>query len=56
MIRTIWGDPDRYQKSYYPEEFQGKYLAGDGASRDAKAATSRSPDASTTFSMSAATA
>jgi acetyl-CoA synthetase len=37
MIRTIWGDPDRYEKSYYPEEFQGKYyLAGDGASRDAK--------------------
>ncbi len=37
MIRTIWGDPDRYRKSYYPEEFHGKYyLAGDGASRDAK--------------------
>ncbi|MGH8769985.1 MAG: acetate--CoA ligase [Burkholderiales bacterium] len=35
MIRTIWGDPERYQKSYYPEDFQGKYyLAGDGASRD----------------------
>ena len=35
MIRTIWGDPDRYRKSYYPEEFQGKYyLAGDGASMD----------------------
>jgi acetyl-CoA synthetase len=35
MIRTIWGDPDRYKKSYYPEEFKGKYyLAGDGASRD----------------------
>jgi NAD-dependent deacetylase len=37
MIRTIWGDPERYKKSYYPEEFQGRYyLAGDGASRDAK--------------------
>ena len=37
MIRTIWGDPDRYTKSYYPEEFQGRYyLAGDGASRDEK--------------------
>ena len=36
MIRTIWGDPERYAKSYYPEEFQGKYyLAGDGAIRDA---------------------
>ncbi len=35
MIRTIWGDPERYKKSYYPEEFKGKYyLAGDGASRD----------------------
>jgi acetyl-CoA synthetase len=35
MISTIWGDPDRYKKSYYPEDFKGKYyLAGDGASRD----------------------
>ncbi|MGH8716591.1 MAG: acetate--CoA ligase, partial [Burkholderiales bacterium] len=35
MIRTIWGDPDRYKKTYYPEDFKGKYyLAGDGASRD----------------------
>ena len=35
MIRTIWGDPDRYKKNYYPEDFHGKYyLAGDGASRD----------------------
>jgi acetyl-CoA synthetase len=35
MIRNIWGDPDRYKKSYYPEDFKGKYyLAGDGASRD----------------------
>ena len=37
MIRTIWGDDERYRKSYYPEDFQGKYyLAGDGAIRDAK--------------------
>jgi acetyl-CoA synthetase len=37
MIRTIWGDPERFVKSYYPEEFKGKYyLAGDGAIRDAK--------------------
>jgi len=36
MIRTIWGDPQRFAKSYYPEDFQGKYyLAGDGAIRDA---------------------
>jgi acetyl-CoA synthetase len=35
MIRTIWGDPDRYKKSYYPEELGGKlYLAGDGSVRD----------------------
>ncbi len=35
MIRTIWGDPERFRKSYYPEEFQGRYyLAGDGASMD----------------------
>src|SRR5258706_910576 len=35
MIRTIWGDRDRYKKSYYPGDFKGKYyLAGDGASRD----------------------
>jgi acetyl-CoA synthetase len=36
MIRTIWGDPDRYVKSYFPEELGGRlYLAGDGAVRDA---------------------
>jgi len=35
IIRTIWGDPERFKKSYFPPEFQGKYyLAGDGASRD----------------------
>jgi acetyl-CoA synthetase len=35
MIRTIWGDPERYQKSYYPEELGGNlYLAGDGSIRD----------------------
>ncbi len=36
MIRTIWGDPERFQKSYYPTELKGYYLAGDGAIRDAK--------------------
>jgi acetyl-CoA synthetase len=36
MIRTIWGDPDRFKKSYYPAELKGYYLAGDGAIRDAK--------------------
>jgi acetyl-CoA synthetase len=35
MLRTIWGDPERYRKTYFPAEFQGKYyLAGDGASID----------------------
>ncbi|HET7031503.1 MAG TPA: acetate--CoA ligase [Casimicrobiaceae bacterium] len=35
MIRTIWGDPERFKKSYYPDELGGKlYLAGDGAVRD----------------------
>src|SRR5210317_1544388 len=37
MIRTIWGDPDRFKKSYFPKEIGGKYyLAGDGAVRDKK--------------------
>ena len=37
MIRTIWGDPERFKKSYYPDDFKGQYyLAGDGAIRDAK--------------------
>jgi acetyl-CoA synthetase len=37
MIRTIYGDPERFKRSYYPEEFGGKYyLAGDGAIRDEK--------------------
>jgi len=35
MIRNIWGDPDRFKKSYFPEELGGNlYLAGDGAIRD----------------------
>ncbi len=35
MIRTIWGDPDRFRKSYFPADLGGKYyLAGDGANRD----------------------
>lgn len=37
MIRNIWGDSDRFKKSYFPEELGGKhYLAGDGAVRDEK--------------------
>ncbi|HEY4081561.1 MAG TPA: acetate--CoA ligase [Burkholderiaceae bacterium] len=36
MIRNIWGDPERFKKSYYPAELKGYYLAGDGAIRDVK--------------------
>jgi acetyl-CoA synthetase len=35
MLRTIWGDPERYKSTYFPEDFKGKYyLAGDGATYD----------------------
>jgi acetyl-CoA synthetase len=34
MLRTIWGDPERYRKTYFPDELKGLYLAGDGASTD----------------------
>jgi len=35
MIRTIWGNPERFKSSYFPEELGGKmYLAGDGAIRN----------------------
>ncbi|MDD2720279.1 MAG: acetate--CoA ligase [Gallionella sp.] len=34
QIRTIWGDPDRYRSSYFPEEMRGAYLAGDSARCD----------------------
>jgi len=34
QIRTIWGDPERYKKSYFPKEMSGYYLAGDSAHRD----------------------
>ena len=34
MIRTIWNDPERFKKSYFPTEMGGRlYLAGDGAVR-----------------------
>ncbi len=31
MIRTIWGDSERFKKNYFPDELRGYYLAGDGA-------------------------
>jgi len=35
QVRTLWGDPDRFVKSYFPDEFKGRYyLAGDSAHRD----------------------
>jgi acetyl-CoA synthetase len=35
MVRTIWGDPERFKKSYFPAELGGSlYLAGDGSIRD----------------------
>ncbi|MDH2916448.1 MAG: acetate--CoA ligase [Gallionella sp.] len=34
QIRTIWGDPERYKKGYFPEEMKGAYLAGDSSHRD----------------------
>src|SRR3712207_5238988 len=33
MARTIWGDPERYQRQYWGR-FAGSYFAGDGAKRD----------------------
>ena len=35
MIRTIYGNPERFRNGYFPDELGGKlYLAGDGAIRD----------------------
>jgi acetyl-CoA synthetase len=33
MLRTIWGDPDRYKDTYW-SRFEGMYFAGDGAKKD----------------------
>jgi acetyl-CoA synthetase len=33
MLRTIWGDDERYKKTYW-SEIPGMYFAGDGARRD----------------------
>jgi len=33
MLRTIYGDKERYRKQYWTE-FKGRYLTGDGARRD----------------------
>jgi acetyl-CoA synthetase len=35
LLRTLWGDPERFKKSYFPEELGGKmYLAGDSSHQD----------------------
>ncbi|PTR17287.1 acetyl-coenzyme A synthetase [Nitrosospira sp. Nsp2] len=35
QARTLWEDPERFKKSYFPGELGGKYyLAGDSANRD----------------------
>lgn len=35
LVRTIWGDPERFKRTYFPEEFNGQYyLAGDSSHRD----------------------
>ena len=33
MLRTIYGDKDRYKKQYW-SEYKGRYVTGDGARRD----------------------
>jgi acetyl-CoA synthetase len=33
MLRTLWGDDDRYVETYW-SRFEGKYFAGDGAKLD----------------------
>ena len=34
MLRTVWGDPDRYVAQYFSRFGERVYLAGDGAKRD----------------------
>ena len=35
LARTIWGNPDRFKNTYFPNDIGGKYyLAGDSAHRD----------------------
>ena len=53
MIRTIWGDPERFKKSYYPEELKGATTwPATARSATRRPATSPSPAASTTCSTS----
>ena len=35
LLRTVWGDNERFKSTYFPEDFGGKYyVAGDSAHRD----------------------
>jgi len=34
MLRTIWGDDERFKRTYFPDNLPGYYLAGDSARRD----------------------
>jgi len=36
MLRTIWGDDERYRKTYFGRWGDGVYVTGDGARRDAQ--------------------
>jgi acetyl-CoA synthetase len=31
LLRTLWNDPERFARTYFPAELGGAYLAGDGA-------------------------
>jgi len=33
MLRTVWGDPERYERQYW-SQYPGNYFTGDGARRD----------------------
>ncbi len=35
LLRTVWGDHERFKSGYFPAEMQSAYLAGDSAHRDA---------------------
>ena len=35
MARTIWGDPERYEKAYFSGTMPDVYVTGDGARCDA---------------------
>jgi acetyl-CoA synthetase len=48
MIRTIWGDPERFKKSYYPPSSRATTWRATARSATPRPATSPSPAASTT--------